>query len=135
VEYEQLPVVNDLETSMKNEVLVHEDWSQYDCSSACFPVQGTNIGDQYHLKKGDVEAGFAQADEIVESDFTCGMLQHTTIETHTATGGSHLWGDPHLGARSVPLQQPGVDRQDLSCAHGEGAPYGHGDRRWLRRQV
>ena len=32
VEYEQLPVVNDLETSMKNEVLVHEDWSQYDCS-------------------------------------------------------------------------------------------------------
>lgn len=34
VEYEQLPVVNDLETSMKNEVLVHEDWSQYDCSSA-----------------------------------------------------------------------------------------------------
>lgn len=57
VEYEQLPVVNDLETSMKNEVLVHEDWSQYDCSSACFPVQGTNIGDQYHLKKGDVEAG------------------------------------------------------------------------------
>ena len=101
VEYEQLPVVNDLETSMKNEVLVHEDWSQYDCSSACFPVQGTNIGDQYHLKKGDVEAGFAQADEIVESDFTCGMLQHTTIETHTATaqadpisGEIHVWCPP-----------------------------------------
>ena len=80
VEYEQLPVVNDLETSMKNEVLVHEDWSQYDCSSACFPVQGTNIGDQYHLKKGDVEAGFAQADEIVESDFTCGMLQQPPLK-------------------------------------------------------
>ena len=98
VEYEPLPVVNDLETSMKNEVLIHEDWSRYDCSSACFPQQGTNIGDQYHLKKGDVEQGFAEADEIVESEFSCGMLQHTTIETHTATakadpvsGEIHIW--------------------------------------------
>ncbi len=98
VEYEPLPVVNDLEMSMKNEVLIHEDWSRYDCSSACFPCQGTNIGDQYHLKKGDVEKGFAEADEIVESEFSCGMLQHTTIETHTATakadpvsGEIHVW--------------------------------------------
>ena len=108
VEYEQLPVVNDLETSMKNEVLVHEDWSQYDCSSACFPVQGTNIGDQYHLKKGDVEAGFAQADEIVESDFTCGMLQHTTIETHTATAQADpISGEIHVW---VPAQSPFSNR-------------------------
>ena len=108
VEYEQLPVVNDLETSMKNEVLVHEDWSQYDCSSACFPVQGTNIGDQYHLKKGDVEAGFAQADEIVESDFTCGMLQHTTIETHTATAQADpISGEIHIW---VPAQSPFSNR-------------------------
>ncbi len=36
-------------------------------------------------------------------------MQHTTIETHTATAqaGSHLWGDP-ISARSVPLQQPGL---------------------------
>ena len=108
VEYEPLPVVNDLETSMKNEVLVHEDWSQYDCSSACFPVQGTNIGDQYHLKKGDVEAGFAQADEIVESDFTCGMLQHTTIETHTATAQADpISGEIHVW---VPAQSPFSNR-------------------------
>ena len=104
VEYEPLPVVNDLETSMKNEVLIHEDWNSYVCSSACFPVQGTNIGDQFHLKKGDVEAGFAQADEIVESDFTCGMLQHTTIETHTTTAqASPLSGEIHVWS---PTQSP-----------------------------
>lgn len=104
VDYEPLPVVNDLETSMKNEVLIHEDWNSYDCSSACFPVQGTNIGDQYHLKKGDPEQGFAEADEIVESDFTCGMLQHTTIETHTATAEADpISGDIHVWS---PTQSP-----------------------------
>lgn len=85
VEYELLPVVNTLEDSIKNETLIHEDWSQYDCSSVCFPVQGTNIGDQFHLKKGDVDKGFAEADLVVESKFRCGQLQHTLIETHTAT--------------------------------------------------
>lgn len=85
VEYELLPVVNTIEEAMKNQVLVHEDWSRYACSSVCFPVQGTNIGDQFHLKKGDVEKGFAEADLVVESSFRCGQLQHTLIETHTAT--------------------------------------------------
>ena len=85
VEYEELPVVNDLEESMKNETLIHEDWSKYECSSACFPKQGTNIGDEFHLNKGDVEKGFAEADMVIESKFRCGQLQHTLIETHTST--------------------------------------------------
>lgn len=89
VEYELLPVVNTIEDSMKNETLIHEDWSRYDCSSVCFPVQGTNIGDQFHLKKGDVEKGFAEADLVVESKFRCGQLQHTLIETHTATAAAN----------------------------------------------
>ncbi|MBQ0059419.1 MAG: xanthine dehydrogenase family protein molybdopterin-binding subunit [Lachnospiraceae bacterium] len=89
VEYELLPVVNDLEESMKNETLIHEDWSKYECSSACFPVQGTNIGDHFHLCKGDVEKGFEEADLIVESEFRCGQLQHTLIETHTATAAAN----------------------------------------------
>lgn len=103
-EYELLPVVNDLTTSQKNEILVHEDWSQYVCSSAAFPIQGTNIGDQYYLKTGDVEAGFAQADEVVESDFFCAMLQHTTIETHTTLAKA----DPLTGEITVwgPIQSP-----------------------------
>ena len=104
VEYAPLPVVNDLAESMKNEVLIHEDWSRYDCSSACFPIQGTNVGDQFHLKKGNPDQGFAEADEILESEFTCGMLQHTTIETHTATAEADpISGDIHVWA---PSQSP-----------------------------
>ncbi len=104
VEYELLPVVNTIEDSMKNETLIHEDWSRYDCSSVCFPVQGTNIGDQFHLSKGNVEEGFAQADLVVESKFRCGQLQHALIETHTATA----MANPYTGEIQVwtPNQSP-----------------------------
>lgn len=116
VEYEPLPVVNNLETSMKNEILIHEDWSKYACTSACFPVQGTNIGDQYHLKKGDPDKGFAEADEIVESEFSCGMLQHTTIETHTSTAIA----DPVSGDIQVytPNQSPFGIRSLMATTFG-----------------
>ena len=104
VEYELLPVVNTLEESMTNETLVHEDWDRYECSSVCFPVQGTNIGDQFHLCKGDVEKGFAEADLIVESKFRCGQLQHALIETHTATAAAN----PYTGDIQIwtPTQSP-----------------------------
>ncbi len=104
VEYELLPVVNTIEESMKNETLIHEDWSRYNCSSVCFPVQGTNIGDQFHLLKGDVDKGFAEADLIVESKFRCGQLQHTLIETHTSTA----MANPYTGDIQVwtPNQSP-----------------------------
>ena len=89
VEYEVLKPVNTIEESMTNEVLVHEDWSAYKCSPVCFPEQGTNIGDQFHLKKGDVEKGFEEADYVIESKFRCGQLQHTLIETHTSTAAAN----------------------------------------------
>ena len=104
VEYEILPVVNSIEDSIKNETLVHEDWSSYECSSVCFPVQGTNIGDQFHLSKGDVDKGFEEADLIVESKFRCGQLQHALIETHTSTAVAN----PHTGEIQIwtPTQSP-----------------------------
>ena len=114
VDYEPLPVVNTLEESMKNGTLIHEDWSRYDCSSVCFPVQGTNIGDQFHLKKGDVEKGFAEADLVVESSFRCGQLQHTLIETHTATA---------IGIRGLMAKIFGVpaEKVRLTMTHIGGA--------------
>ena len=83
VEYELLPVINSVEEALQNETLLHEDWSKYNIISACNPVQNTNIGDTFTLRKGDVTQGFAESDLVVESEFSCGMLQHTTIETHS----------------------------------------------------
>lgn len=53
VEYESLPVVVDPEEALKDEVIVHEDL-------------GTNKTHEWSLGGGDVEAGFAEADVIVE---------------------------------------------------------------------
>ena len=85
VEYEPLPVVNSIDEALTNETLLHEDWSKYNISGACHPVQNTNIGDIFTLRKGDIEQGFMESDLIIENKFSCSMLQHTTIETHTAT--------------------------------------------------
>ncbi|WP_213951007.1 xanthine dehydrogenase family protein molybdopterin-binding subunit [Tepidanaerobacter syntrophicus] len=85
VEYEPLPVIDSVEDALKNEILLHEDWSKYNIVGDCHPVKSTNIGDIFTLSKGDVNKGFMESDLIVESEFSCSMLQHTTIETHCAT--------------------------------------------------
>jgi carbon-monoxide dehydrogenase large subunit len=53
VEYESLPVVVDPEEALKDEIVIHEEL-------------GTNKTHEWSLGGGDVEAGFAEADVIVE---------------------------------------------------------------------
>lgn len=53
VELEPLPVVTDLEAALRDEVLVHPD-------------KGTNKVHEWSLGGGDLEAGFAEAEVIIE---------------------------------------------------------------------
>jgi CO/xanthine dehydrogenase Mo-binding subunit len=85
VDYEPLPVINSIDQALENKTLLHEDWSKYNIPGACRPVQNTNIGDTFTLRKGDVNQGFKDSDLVLENKFSCSMLQHTTIETHIAT--------------------------------------------------
>ena len=102
---------------MKNEVLVHEDWSQYDCSSACFPVQGTNIGDQYHLKREMWRLASPRRTRSWRATSPAGCCSTPPLKPILPPRRRiPSLGRSTSGARSVPLQQPGVDRQDLSCA-------------------
>jgi CO/xanthine dehydrogenase Mo-binding subunit len=39
---------------------------------------------EQHIRKGDVEAGFAEADIIVESEFTTQVREHAPMETHAS---------------------------------------------------
>ena len=45
---------------------------------------GGNLFNEMVLYKGDADAGFAQADVIVESDYTTGYQEHAYIETQGA---------------------------------------------------
>ena len=68
VEYEDLPVVTDPREAMKPDApLVH-------------PELGTNIFTHDRIRKGDVEAAFAQADVVVEAEYHTPMQEHAYLQ-------------------------------------------------------
>ena len=111
VKYEPLkPILDILEALEPDAPLIHEDWNSYSRVNEAAPIQGTNICNTFHLRKGDVEAGFKLADIIIEKDYNTKGIQHTTIETHCATAkyderGLTIW---------TPAQSPFILRNQLS---------------------
>ena len=74
VEYELLPVVTDPRQAMRPEApLVHEDHEN-------------NVLHHISIRRGDVEQGFAQADVIVESDYTTHFVEHAYMQPDAALG-------------------------------------------------
>ncbi len=86
VEYEVLPpVLNQLDALDENSPLVHPDLGSYDYVKASFsPQPGTNIPNLTKIRKGDIDAGFAEAKWIVEREYTNPSVQHVPLETHVA---------------------------------------------------
>jgi len=70
VEYEELPgVYNELEAVKPGAPLLHE-------------TAPNNIFRHAKLRHGDIEKGFAEADEIIEETFTSPVAQHVSLEPH-----------------------------------------------------
>jgi CO/xanthine dehydrogenase Mo-binding subunit len=87
VEYEDLPAVFDPIEALKDDApLVHEGPPKL---GGTFPDMiinaegGSNACNQFRLRKGDVERGFAKADYVFEDTFTSPAVQHVPFETHT----------------------------------------------------
>ncbi len=86
VDYEVLPPVLDPMEAIKDGApLVHPGLGTYSYVEAVFsPQPGTNIANVTRMRKGDVEQGFAQAEWIVEREYTNPSVQHVPLETHVA---------------------------------------------------
>jgi CO/xanthine dehydrogenase Mo-binding subunit len=86
VEYEPLPaVLNHVDALAPDAPLVHPHLGEYAYVEAAFtPQPGTNIANLTKLRKGDVEQGFAEAEWIVEREYTNPSVQHVPMETHVA---------------------------------------------------
>jgi len=86
VEYEPLPpVLNHVDALQPEAPLVHPDLGRYAYVEAAFtPQPGTNVANLTKLRKGDVEKGFAEAEWIVEREYTNPSVQHVPMETHVA---------------------------------------------------
>ncbi len=71
VEYEELPAALDILGALEpGAPLVHEP---------------SNLAFEHHLERGDINAGFAEADEIFEDEFTTPAVQHVPLEPHNCT--------------------------------------------------
>ena len=72
VEYEELPAVIDMDEAIADGAPLVHDFAE---RNICF---------QTDLVKGDVEKGFAEADEIFDDEFEFPMVYHYSMEPHTA---------------------------------------------------
>ena len=85
VRYEELPAVFDpREALVEGAPLIHENLGEYARTGPFQSVSGTNICTIRTYSLGDVEAGFAQADELFEDEFYVHAVAHTPMETHAA---------------------------------------------------
>src|SRR5919112_1552833 len=88
VEYEELPAVFDeVEAASEGAILVHETTNISRNDAAYFgirPQQETNICPLFRLRHGDVEAGFGEADAVVEETYHTAGATHVPMESHAA---------------------------------------------------
>jgi CO/xanthine dehydrogenase Mo-binding subunit len=118
VEYDELPAAFTLEEALADGApLVHEEPPRTGQTFADVIIDakpGTNICNHFRLRKGDVDAGFAEADEVFEHTFTSPPVQHVPMETHACVadvrdGRVTLW---------VGAQIPFVIRSQLAEIFG-----------------
>ncbi len=96
VDYEVLPHVIDVDEAMKDDApLLFPDMTTRGVEPA--PTKPSNISKRFEFKIGDLEAGFAKADEIVEMSFKTAPVHQGYIEPHAclarfgADGQAELW--------------------------------------------
>lgn len=98
IDYEELPAVLDMRFALSDDApLVHPDLHTYERGPSDI-VPHTNINTIYRYERGDVEAGFAAADFVIEGEYSAHAISHVALEVHSAiaqydsgSGGYTLW--------------------------------------------
>ena len=100
VEYEVLEPVLDVREAMdENAPVLHEFLRTEEIASAFMPgsmvgTQPTNVAKRLEFKAGDTDAGFEEADVIVDREFTTTMAHQGYIEPHN--GSAYYNKDGHI---------------------------------------
>jgi CO/xanthine dehydrogenase Mo-binding subunit len=97
VDYEVLPHVIDVDDAMNPDApLLFEDMITRGIEPA--PTKPSNVAKRVEFKIGDLDAGFAEADIIVEKEFRTAAVHQAYIEPHAcaarfdADGQAEIWG-------------------------------------------
>ncbi len=98
VDYEELEPVFDVDSALADGApVIHEEPPHPGPTFADIILHtgaGTNVCNHFKLRRGDIEAGFAEAVHIFEDEFTSPAVQHVPLETHACVAS-------HEGARIV----------------------------------
>ena len=118
VEYEELPAVFDpVEAAAPGAPLLHQEVAasaQEAVSIGVRPLAGTNVCHRFRLVSGDIDAGFAASDVIVDETFRTPSAAHAPMEPHAAVAE---WEDGRLTVWTG-TQTPFNTRADLAWAFG-----------------
>ncbi|MFQ5914917.1 MAG: xanthine dehydrogenase family protein molybdopterin-binding subunit [Nitrospinota bacterium] len=87
VEYEELPGVFDSrEAAAEGAPILHDEFRMpersYGDLASLNSVAGTNICHCFKLRRGDIERGFRESEEVFEDDYFCPTTQHMAMEPH-----------------------------------------------------
>lgn len=116
VDYEELPAVLTIDDALKSgAMLVHDSvklpTSGFADLAEIKPIEGTNLCTHFRLNRGDIEKGFAEADQVFEDTFTLPATQHSFLETHACIASVEPGGRITVWATT---QNPFVVRTQLA---------------------
>jgi CO/xanthine dehydrogenase Mo-binding subunit len=126
VEYNVLPHVIDVEEAMaENAPILHED--MFTAGVNPKPTKPSNIAKVVTFKKGDAEAGFKDADVIIEGKYTTKPVHQAYIEPHAclatyAADGQitiHSSSQGHFMVRAYTAKLLGIDIANIRCTPAE----------------
>jgi CO/xanthine dehydrogenase Mo-binding subunit len=132
VDYEVLPHVIDVDEAMKDDApLLFEDMIPRGYDPV--PAKASNISKKLGFKLGDIDAGFAAAEAIVEASFKTAPVHQGYIEPHAclvrtdADGQAEIWSSSqgHFAVRNLTAKIVGMKVADLRCHAAEiGGAFG-----------
>ena len=120
VDYEVLPhVIDVMEAAADDAPLLHEEMITRGVEPA--PTKPSNISKVVNFEIGDMAAGFAAADEIVEMEFDTAAIHQGYIEPHACTarynedGQGEIWSSSqgHFVVRALTARLLGIRAADL----------------------
>ena len=126
VEYEVLPHVIDVDDAMADDApLLFEDMITRGIEPA--PTKASNISKKLSFAMGDVDAGFAASDVVIEHEFKTAAVHQAYIEPHAcvakyeADGQCEIWSSSqgHFQMRALTAQIMGKALGDLRVTPAE----------------
>jgi CO/xanthine dehydrogenase Mo-binding subunit len=114
VRYGELPVVNSPEEGLAPDApIIHEELAEYNHIPAILPEPGSNVGHRTRMRKGDVSAGFAEAEVSVEGEYGFPPGDHVAMEPRVAI--AEVASDGQIVIRSSTQSPYGVRTIMSNC--------------------